>query len=605
MATNSQSNDTINGGIIDATDAIIDANNDSIPTTDANDIVVDQAGSKLSDLWKTEDYWAIWLGLAILILCCIVVFPKIDGFAEQKAQYQAIMLEQETLPFASVEWYQAEEASSQLLGKNIPLAKTLINFLRTPVKWTNNPIDAIFLSKSKAESFNVNLTSSFNAAKYAEEIALSNALMAQNMAATTNYQDSDLNAIAGISVDTWQASKTSLASISKEMAKPFNMIPGLLVLTLALGLVFSIGRVFIGGDVLKFFIAFCVIFLLVILAQILGNQATMTYYGISAEIWSIVIGMLIANTIRTPAWLMHGIQVEYFIKTGLVILGAEVLFNKMMAIGIPGIFLAWIVTPTVLILTYIFGQKVLKIESKSLTMVICADMSVCGTSAAIATASACRAKKEELTLSVGMSLVFTAIMMVVIPIIAKAVGMHPVLAGAWIGGTVDSTGAVAAAGAFLGPQALQVAATIKMIQNVLIGVTAFFVAVYWCAKVEKGCGEQRVSLLEIWYRFPKFVLGFLGVSIIFTLLASSFGDMSAAAIDYGAVSISKGVRGWCFALAFLSIGLATNFRDLAKYFKGGKPIILYICGQTLNLVLTLFMAYLMFFVFFPEITASI
>ena len=281
------------------------------------------------------------------------------------------------------------------------------------------------------------------------------------------------------------------------------------------------------------------------------------------------------------------------------------LFNKIVAIGVPGIFVAWVVTPIVLISTFIFGQKVLKMPSKSLNIVISADMSVCGTSAAIATAAASRAKKEELTLAVGLSLTFTAIMMVAIPAICKAVGMPEVLAGAWTGGTDDSTGAAAAAGAFLGPKALQVAATIKMIQNVLIGVTAFCVALYWCTKVECVDGQQ-VSAMEIWNRFPKFVLGFLAASIIFSFISSGLGSsMSDVLVSNGVNKVSVPLRGWFFALAFVSIGLATNFRELAKYFKGGKPIILYVCGQSFNLCLTLLMAYIMFYKVFPDITASI
>ncbi|MGW8273151.1 MAG: YeiH family protein, partial [Thermodesulfovibrionales bacterium] len=299
-------------------------------------------------------------------------------------------------------------------------------------------------------------------------------------------------------------------------------------------------------------------------------------------------------------------QVEYYIKTGLVLLGAEILFGKILSIGVPGIFVAWVVTPIVLIGTYMFGQKILKMPSKTLNITISADMSVCGVSAAIATAAACRAKKEELTLAVGLSLVFTSIMMVVMPAVIKGVGMDHVLGGAWMGGTIDATGAVAAAGAFLSDRALYVAATVKMIQNVLIGVIAFGVAVYWCAKVECAPG-QRVSSMEIWYRFPKFVLGFIAASIIFSLIAESMGSDSAySVLDHGVLrGFSRIFRGWFFCLAFTSIGLATNFRELAHYFKGGKPLILYIVGQTFNLILTLIMAYIMFFKVFPEITANI
>src|SRR5690606_3004756 len=138
------------------------------------------------------------------------------------------------------------------------------------------------------------------------------------------------------------------------------------------------------------------------------------------------------------------------IKTGLVLLGAEILLGQLVALGLPGIFVAWIVTPIVLVSTFAFGQRVLGIRSKSLNMVISADMSVCGVSAAIATAAACRAKKEELSLAIGMSLTFTVVMMVLMPAAIRALGMSDVLGGAWMGGTIDSTGAVAAAGGILG-----------------------------------------------------------------------------------------------------------------------------------------------------------
>ena len=342
------------------------------------------------------------------------------------------------------------------------------------------------------------------------------------------------------------------------------------------------------------------------LAYAASANSTMKSYGIGYAAWAILFGLIVSNTVGTPKWVMPAVQTEYYIKTGLVLLGAEILFGKILSIGIPGIFVAWVVTPIVLVSTYLFGQKIVKVPSKTLNITISADMSVCGVSAAIATAAACRAKKEELTLAVGLSLVFTSIMMIVMPAFIKAVGMPEVLGGAWMGGTIDATGAVAAAGAFLGERALYVAATVKMIQNVLIGVIAFCVAVYWCARVDCVPG-QKVPASEIWHRFPKFVLGFIGASIIFSLLYGTFGkDVGYAVIEQGAIGgMSKIFRGWFFCLAFVSIGLATNFRELKEHFRGGKPLILYVCGQSLNLMLTLLMAYIMFYKVFPEITAGI
>jgi uncharacterized membrane protein YadS len=310
---------------------------------------------------------------------------------------------------------------------------------------------------------------------------------------------------------------------------------------------------------------------------------------------------------------MPAVQTEYYIKTGLVLLGAKILFEKIITIGTAGIFVAWVVTPTVWLVTYYFGQRILKMASKRLNATICSDMSVCGVSAAIATAAACKAKKEELTLAVGLSLVFTSIMMIVMPAVIKGffpVDKQMILGGAWMGGTIDATGAVAAAGAFLGEKALYVAATIKMIQNVLIGVIAFFVALYFTTKVEVAETGLSVGPMEIWYRFPKFVLGFIVASIVFSFCYTFFNGqiagLGSAMIDQGAIKgMSDLFRGWFFCLSFVSIGLATNFRELKEHFVGGKPLILYFCGQSFNLLLTLMVAYIMFYVVFPELTATI
>ena len=145
----------------------------------------------------------------------------------------------------------------------------------------------------------------------------------------------------------------------------------------------------------------------------------------------------------------------------------------------------------------------------------------------------------------------------------------------------------------------------KMIQNILIGVMAFGVAIYWSAKVEKAEGKT-VSAIEIWKRFPKFILGFIGASIIFSIVQQLLSpEDSVAMIEKGVFLFSKSMRGWLFCLAFVSIGLSTNFKELKSHFSGGKPLILYVSGQLLNILLTLLMAWIMFYKVFPEITETL
>lgn len=577
---------------------------------ESSSVVIDHGKSQWSDLWKKEDFLAIWLGFIIIsvsILAYTTFGPKAE-FAEKISGLNQVQeAELATAPFKTIAWHKAQDDKGKLKGSSTPFGKFVAHWVTKPGSWKSNPMDAVIRTEAQANALNEKAMPKYEEAKGQLDAALAAAVSAEEAAAGASFQDQALNEEAVAKISVWRDAHKEAGEAKKKIEnKPYNKIPSLIGLCIFIAAIFGVGISLMGKSTAAFVQGFGMVFLVAILAYMLGGQAISKQYGFGAEAWGVVLGMLIANTVGTPKWVLPACEVEFFIKTGLVLLGAEVLFNKIVAIGTPGIFVAWVVTPVVLVCTYIFGQTVLKMPSKTLNIVISADMSVCGTSAAIATAAACRAKKEELTLSIGLSLVFTAIMMIAMPAFIKAVGIPEVLGGAWMGGTIDSTGAVAAAGAFLGQKAMYVAATIKMIQNVMIGVTAFCVAVYWCTKVDCVVGKT-VGAGEIWHRFPKFVLGFIGASIIFSIMDASMDkDLSSAVLTQGIV---KGgttlLRDWFFALSFAAIGLSTNFRELAKYFKGGKPLILYVCGQSLNLVLTLAMAYLMFYVVFPEITAKI
>ncbi len=365
--------------------------------------------------------------------------------------------------------------------------------------------------------------------------------------------------------------------------------------------VFAVAARASGESSLRFLAGFVPVVLLNLTAFIMSSQSAIQQLGIEYAIWALLLGLMISNLAGTPAWMQPAIKTELYLKAGLVLMGATILISKLLALGVPGIFVSWVVTPIVLVTTFWFGQRVLKLESATLNMVISADMSVCGTSAAIATAAAVGAKKEELTTAIGLSMAFTLIMMFVMPAVIRGLGIDPVLGGAWMGGTIDSTGAVAAAGAMLGDAARDVAITIKMIQNVMIGAIAFVVSLYWVTRMSPSVEIRRSNPSEVWKRFPKFILGFLGASIVFSLIYqyAPYGQLRVDAMVNGPI---KTLQTWFFGLAFVSIGLETNFRQISKNLAGGKPLILYVCGQTLNLALTFVMAWLMFQVVFPHAT---
>lgn len=562
-----------------------------------------------TNLFKQEDYWAIWLGALILLFGLGAFFLNPPAqLEEQHAELSTqLKAEEDKAPFKTLEWFAVFDQQQQLKGSSEPVGKFLKKITGKPGGWQNNPLASFVTTAKQAEKQKAAQEAAYQQAQTEEQRSKAQAEAAQAEAQASQYQDQEKNKAAEAAILSWRASLENLKAKQKKYnAKASNAIPWLLHLLLVFGLLFAAASWFMGASFRKFLVGFIFVFGIGVISYFLAGQANMKAIGFGYAAWAIVIGLLISNTVGTPEWVKPALSTELYIKTGLVLLGAEILLGKILAIGLPGIFVAWIVTPIVLVSTFWFGQKVLKISSKSLNITISADMSVCGVSAAVATAAASKASKEELTVAVGLSMIFTSVMMIVLPAVINGLGMPEVLGGAWIGGTIDATGAVVAAGAFLGEKALSVAATIKMIQNMLIGLIAFGVAVYFATKVEKT-GQTGIGWGEIWKRFPKFILGFVGASVVFSTIYSSIGpDKAYTLIDQGVIGgFTKNLRGWLFCLAFVSIGLSINFKALKGHFTGGKPLILYILGQSLNLALTLLMAYIMFYLVFPGVTEQI
>ena len=361
-----------------------------------------------------------------------------------------------------------------------------------------------------------------------------------------------------------------------------------LVTIIVLGGLFTLGIKLQGEKVKKFIPAFIVLFALAFLVRLISAEYTFNRY-LEWAFCALIIGLLISNTVGVPDWLRPAVRTEFYIKTGLVIMGFSVLFSNIAKFGLYGLGIAWIVTPIVIIFMWWLGTKILKIDNKPLVITLASATSVCGTSAAIATGAASGAKKDDLSIAISISIIFTILMMVFEPMIIKAVGMSQLMGGALIGGTVDSTGAVVLAGNALGPEAEQAAVLVKSIQNILIGFIAFFVAVFFATRVEKT-SEKKVGAGEIWKRFPKFIIGFFVASLVASFLIQPiFGGDQVSAIN----KVLDQYKNWAFVLAFTSIGLDTNFKELAKNMQGGKVLWLYIIGQVFNIALTLFAVWIL------------
>lgn len=344
-----------------------------------------------------------------------------------------------------------------------------------------------------------------------------------------------------------------------------------------------IGMVLLKGQVGKFIIGFPIVFFIAWLSRVIAGNALSTDYGFEYVIFALFIGLLISNTVGVPEWLKPAVQTEYYIKTGLVILGAGILFFEILQGGAYGILQAILVVSVVWYACFWLCRK-LKVDDDFAAMLSTA-VSICGVSAAIAACGAVQGDKKKLSYVASLVMIVAVPMMIIMPWIVKSFGMPELVGGAWIGGTLDTSGSVVAAGSLISEPAMKTGVIVKFSQNVLIGVAAFILSIWWTYKKGAATGEKP-SAGVIWERFPKFVLGFLIASIVFSFL-----------LHIDTVSATKGVFGglrtWWFALAFASIGLETKFGDMVKM-EGGRPAAAFIGAQAINVVWTLILAYLIF-----------
>ena len=335
----------------------------------------------------------------------------------------------------------------------------------------------------------------------------------------------------------------------------------------------------------ELFKAFPVVFVLSMIAQFVASSGSMKNLGLETVLFSLLIGLFISNVLKTPEWLKAGIQSEFYIKIGLVLLGASILFSEIMKAGLYGVAQAVIVVVSVWYFAYWIARK-LKVDDE-LSVMLASAVSICGVSAAIATAGAIKGDSKKLSYVISLVLVVAIPMMIFMPLLAKWMQLPDEVTGAWLGGSIDTTGAVVAGGTIAGDIALKFSTIIKFSQNVLLGIAAFLISIFWTVRGSKTNPEaEKVGLRVIWDRFPKFVLGFILVSVIFSFLIDS-----ETAVEAG--KTIKSYRSLWFNLAFVSIGLETRFADLIKMGKG-KPLYAFLIAQLFNIIVTLIVAWVLF-----------
>ena len=358
----------------------------------------------------------------------------------------------------------------------------------------------------------------------------------------------------------------------------------------------GLGAAALGIKLSRFLPAFLTLYVAACAIYFLGLWDQAAHYNLEPPLVALGLGLLISNTVGAPRWLEPALRVEFYIKTGIVLLGASLPLTLIAWAGPVAIVQAAIVS----LVTFgvIYYSAVRLGLDRRLAATLGTGGAVCGVSGAIAIGGAVGAKKDQVSIAISLVVVWAIVMIFVLPLVARSLHLSTGVAGAWIGTSefADAAGLAAAQtyGGYAGnvpgiaghaDAAVSAFTLMKVIgRDMWIGVWAFVLSLIATTRWERTPVQSKPDAGEIWRRFPKFVLGFLAASAVITLVAKGY-DYAAYKKEVlpGLVAPLQALRTWAFTFAFLSIGLTTRVREFVSV--GARPFYAFTVGVVVNVVL--------------------
>lgn len=353
---------------------------------------------------------------------------------------------------------------------------------------------------------------------------------------------------------------------------------------------FGITTQIMGIKLAEFIPSFVLLYILSIVMFAVGGWVNATKFNLEPPLVALVIGLVIANVFHLPKWMDSGFRVEYFIKLGIVLLGATFPITLVLTAGPVAIAQATVISLVTCLVIFFIATRLFGLDRR-LAAVLGVGGAVCGVSASMAIAASVNAKKEHLYTSVTLVVIWALIMILVLPFISRALELHAGVAGAWIGTSEFADAAGFAAATAYGKMAGNEDAAIKAFtlmkvigRDLWIGIWSIVWAAIATIVWEKKETGRKPEAREIWWRFPKFVIGFFVASILMTLFTSGYTTAEFnTTVKPNLILPLASLRTWAFIFCFLSIGLTTRFRDLQPV--GWKPFWAFTIGVAVNVVL--------------------
>jgi uncharacterized integral membrane protein (TIGR00698 family) len=360
--------------------------------------------------------------------------------------------------------------------------------------------------------------------------------------------------------------------------------------------IFTVSTAIMGFKAREYIPGFFILYLASTAVLVFGKWKFAHDHNLEPPIVALIVGLIIGNVFKFPKWFETSLRTEYYIKTGIVLLGATLPFILIVYAGPVAFVQATIVSICTFLIIFLVGTKLFGLE-KPFASVIGAGGAVCGVSASIAIGAATRARKEHISISICIVALWALIMIFFLTFYVKAAGMNEGIAGAWIGTSefADAAG-FAAASSVGGEKAIHAYTLMKVIgRDIWIGIWAFVLSIisviYWEKKSSKSADIAKARV--IWSRFPKFVVGFFLASVIMSVVSSFVGqEVFDSDLKPLVITPVKTLRTWTFIFTFLAIGLTTRFKEIFQF--GWKPLVVFTCGVVVNVPLGYFLSTVVF-----------
>lgn len=360
-------------------------------------------------------------------------------------------------------------------------------------------------------------------------------------------------------------------------------IGSVIAMFIVLTAIFSIAVKIIGHDLKDFIPGFAILFLAAIIVSIFGSWEWAQKYNLEAPLVALALGMIIGNTVKIPKWFESALRTEFYVKVGIVLLGATLPFTKILEAGPIAFAQATVIAVTTFLAIYWAGTRLFGLD-KRFAATLGAGGSICGVSASIAIGGAVKADKNHVSVAISLVVVYAVIMIYLLPILINFLGISEGPAGAWIGTSEFADSAGIAAAAAIGDEAITTFTLMKVVgRDMFVGIWCFILALISITKWEKREDGTKPDAAEIWHRFPKFVLGFFVASALLTFVLAGQAPAVADQINSDVISPIKTLRTWAFVFCFLAIGLTTRFKELASV--GWRPFAAFTTGVLVNVPL--------------------